>query len=169
MDKQKVAELINGNKYFSINDLRYNQEVGLMFSKDEFEDFYKAHRLIIKSNNSKDKNAYGCYYDKKTGISWHSCWSNEAFELWLVSYLKYDQAKHHRSDHVHYLEERFKSKGIEPYSKSGKNIHDKLIECGGSLNDAIQNTEKNNNDNKTNNPSSGVVEFIKFFRPYFEN
>ena len=34
MDKKKLYELVFGDKYYSIEDLRYNQKLGIMFSKD---------------------------------------------------------------------------------------------------------------------------------------
>ncbi len=43
MNKQTAANLMVSKKYYSINDLRYNQKVGIMLSKDEFEEF-----LILK-------------------------------------------------------------------------------------------------------------------------
>ena len=50
MNKQQVANLIVGEKYYSINDLRYNQKVGIMLSKDEFEQF-----LSIKNQLADEK------------------------------------------------------------------------------------------------------------------
>lgn len=39
MDKQRIIDLIFSDKYYSITDLRYNQKVGIMLSKDEFYEF----------------------------------------------------------------------------------------------------------------------------------
>ena len=47
MNQQKAAQLIIGEKYYSINDLRYNQKVGIMLSKDEFEQFLKDKEALI--------------------------------------------------------------------------------------------------------------------------
>lgn len=47
MDKQEVVKLIIGEKYHSINDLKYNQKVGIMFSKDEFEQFLKIKDQLV--------------------------------------------------------------------------------------------------------------------------
>ena len=69
MDKQYVIQLITGNKYHSVNDLRYNQKVGIMFSKDDFnellaikdqladEGFERIKALPLKTFNSKH-----CFY-----------------------------------------------------------------------------------------------------------
>lgn len=69
MDKQNAVKLIVGNKYHSINDLRYNQKVGVMLSKDEFnqflsikdqlidEGFESINALPLKTFNSKH-----CFY-----------------------------------------------------------------------------------------------------------
>lgn len=47
MNKQQVIDLIFDEKYYSINDLRYNQKVGIMLSKDEFEDFLAIKDQLI--------------------------------------------------------------------------------------------------------------------------
>lgn len=47
MDKQNAIKLIVGNKYHSINDLRYNQKVGVMLSKDEFNQFLSIKDQLI--------------------------------------------------------------------------------------------------------------------------
>ena len=39
MDKSKVLELLTQDKYYSVDDLRYNQKVGIMFSKEQFSEF----------------------------------------------------------------------------------------------------------------------------------
>ena len=71
MDKQQVVNIIFDQKYHSINDLRYNQKVGIMFSKDEFGQFLKIkdelvdekieliEKLPLKTFNSKH-----CFYVK---------------------------------------------------------------------------------------------------------
>lgn len=47
MDKQNAVKLIVGNRYHSINDLRYNQKVGVMLSKDEFNQFLSIKDQLI--------------------------------------------------------------------------------------------------------------------------
>ncbi len=65
MEKSYVSELISGDKYYSVTDMRYNQKAGLMFSKEQFynfleikdqlvdEGFYVTNKLPLKSFNSK--------------------------------------------------------------------------------------------------------------------
>ena len=145
--------------------------VWIFFDKDDFpkSKFNNANQLIKAKNNSKKLNDYGFHYDIKTGISWHSCWSNEAFELWLTLYFKLDSAKHHRSEYIEYLDSIFgKYHKGDSYQKNLVNIHDKLITCGGSLENAIKYCKKINKNYGNDNPSTGVVEFVEFFKPYFE-
>lgn len=47
MDKQQVKKMILDKNYYSINDLRYNQKVGIMFSKDEFGQFLKIKDELV--------------------------------------------------------------------------------------------------------------------------
>ena len=69
MDLKQVAELIGGEKYYSIDDLRYNQKVGIMFSKDEFEQFLSIKDQLIddgfeyiKTVPLKTFNSKHCFY-----------------------------------------------------------------------------------------------------------
>lgn len=69
MDKQQVANLIVDEKYYPINDLRYNQKVGIMFSKNEFEKFLATkdelvdeHFEPMKSLPLKTFNSKHCFY-----------------------------------------------------------------------------------------------------------
>ena len=69
MDKQEQINLIFGEKYYSINDLRYNQKVGIMFSKDEFQQFLKTKEQLIDENFElikklplKTFNSKHCFY-----------------------------------------------------------------------------------------------------------
>ena len=39
MGKQNVFEIILGNEYYTLDDLRYNKQVGKMFSKEELTNF----------------------------------------------------------------------------------------------------------------------------------
>lgn len=69
MDKQQVADFIIGEKYYPINDLRYNQKVGIMFSKDEFDQFLAIKDQLIdekfelmKPLPLKTFNSKHCFY-----------------------------------------------------------------------------------------------------------
>ncbi|MDD6095095.1 MAG: Fic family protein [Clostridia bacterium] len=69
MDEKTAKSLIFGENYYSVSDLRYNQKVGIMLSKDEFEEllsikdklvdpgFDRIKRLPLKTFNSKH-----CFY-----------------------------------------------------------------------------------------------------------
>lgn len=50
MEKEKVQSLLMNKDYYSVNDLRYNQKVGIMFSKDEFEEFLNIKDKLIEEN-----------------------------------------------------------------------------------------------------------------------
>ena len=70
MEKTKVLELINDTKYYSIEDLRYNQKLGIMLSKDEFYDFLKEKDALVSKGNEdnikkvalKTFNSKHCFY-----------------------------------------------------------------------------------------------------------
>ena len=69
MDKQQALELILGDQYHSINDLRYNQRVGIMLSKGEFEQFLSIKDQLIdekfeyiKALPLKIFNSKHCFY-----------------------------------------------------------------------------------------------------------
>ena len=69
MDKHEMINLIFGEKYYSINDLRYNQKVGIMFSKDEFQQFLKTKEQLFDENFElikklplKTFNSKHCFY-----------------------------------------------------------------------------------------------------------
>ncbi|MBE6587780.1 MAG: Fic family protein [Ruminococcaceae bacterium] len=66
MEKTEVGKLIFGDKYYSVTDLRYNQKIGIMLSRDQFYDFLNTkdqmidehheymEKLPLKSFNSKN-------------------------------------------------------------------------------------------------------------------
>ena len=71
MDTKEIYDLIFGEKYYSINDLRYNQKVGILFSKDEFGQFLKTKEQLIDENFElmiklplKTFNSKHCFYVK---------------------------------------------------------------------------------------------------------
>lgn len=64
MIKENVQMILMNKDYYSIDDLRYNQKVGIMFSKDKFEEFLNIkdslvdeedyiNKLPLKTFNSK--------------------------------------------------------------------------------------------------------------------
>lgn len=69
MNQQKAIQLIIGENYYSINDLRYNKKIDIMLSKDEFEKFLKAKDELIdagyeciKTIPLKTFNSKYCFY-----------------------------------------------------------------------------------------------------------
>lgn len=47
MNKERVESILKNNDYYSIDDLRYNKKVGIMFSKDEFCEFLEIKDQMI--------------------------------------------------------------------------------------------------------------------------
>lgn len=69
MDKAYALNLIMKDKYYTIDDLRYNQKVGIMLSKDEFSEFLTLKdKLVeddiemIKALPLKTFNSKHCFY-----------------------------------------------------------------------------------------------------------
>lgn len=146
--------------------------VWIMFDKDSFPevDFNNANSLINSQNNSPGVNSDGFHYNKENNISWHSCWTNEAFELWLCLYFSYYHVPHTRDDYIKYLRNNKKltSNGIK-YEKNLEDIHQKFEECGGSIENAIKYAKKLTETNGYSNPSTGMYIFAEYFKPYMEH
>ena len=71
MEKKEILKLILGNEYYTIDDLRYNQKLGFMFSKDEMAQFLKEKDDLIETKNErfevlplKTFNSKYCFYVK---------------------------------------------------------------------------------------------------------
>lgn len=70
MEQIKTLELINDIKYYSVDDLRYNRKIGIMFSKDEFNDFLQQKDELVASGREnyikkiplKTFNSKHCFY-----------------------------------------------------------------------------------------------------------
>lgn len=143
--------------------------VWIMFDKDDFTDFEKAHEEILKLNNSKKETVEGFRYNKNTHIVWHSCWSNESFELWLCLYFSYYTSGNSRADYINHLENSTPLKNLGfKYTKNRKNIHDILVNNGGSIETAIKFARRLEQANKIGNPSTGVYLFAEYFLPYMK-
>lgn len=145
--------------------------VWVFFDKDDFpfEDFNIAHKTIQKMNNSKDLNLDGFKYNNKTGIAWHSCWSNEAFELWLCLYFHYIESSLSREQYKEHLNNipSLKKIGFN-YEKKLSGIHKLLQENGGVMKNAIKHAKKLEELNGIQNPSTGVYQFAEYFQLYME-
>ena len=71
MEKKDYLKLIFGPEYYTIDDLRYNQKLGFLFSKDELAQFLKEKEYLIEENNEdieklplKTFNSKYCFYIK---------------------------------------------------------------------------------------------------------
>lgn len=71
MEKEDYYKLIFGSEYYAIDDLRYNQKLGFLFSKDEMAQFLKEKERLIDENNEgveklplKTFNSKYCFYVK---------------------------------------------------------------------------------------------------------
>jgi Fic family protein len=69
VDKKQVIDLITSKTYHSINDLRYNQKIGIMLSKDQFEDFLRIKDQLVEEKLDcikplplKTFNSKHCFY-----------------------------------------------------------------------------------------------------------
>jgi hypothetical protein len=47
MNKEYVLNLITGKEYYSIDDLRYNQKLGFLFSKEKFSEFLSIKEKLV--------------------------------------------------------------------------------------------------------------------------
>lgn len=47
MDKNKILQILLDDEYYTIDDLRYNKNVGILFSKDELNDFLSTKDNLI--------------------------------------------------------------------------------------------------------------------------
>lgn len=152
--------------------LKNNEQINhvwIMFDKDDFTHFDEAHNLILTLNNSKKLNVDGFKYQESTKISWHSCWSNESFELWLCLYFTYYTSANSRKDYITHLEEikPLKDTGFI-YEKNLVDIHDTLVLNGGSIQRAIKFAKKLEKANNIANPSTGMYQFAEYFLPYMK-
>lgn len=162
---------------FAIKDvkkrLKKNERIDhvwIFFDKDSFplNDYNAAIAKLENMNNSNDQNIEGFKYEKNTEIVWHSCHSNEAFELWLCLYFNYLNSSLDRNQLISHLNDIPNLKKIDfKYEKDLENIHDILINNGGSLDKAIKYAEKLKTNNN-GNPSTAVYKFVKYFKPYMK-
>ena len=166
-----TISLVNFAKKDIENRLRKKEiidHVWIFFDKDEFpiSDFNNADKMINEMNNSEKENNDGFKYNKNTEISWHSCFSNEAFELWLCLYFNLYNSALSRDNYIRILDQNLSKNG--PYSKTLKNIHQLLTKSGGNINNAIKYAKKLFNNNKLSNPSTSIYLFAEYFKPYMK-
>lgn len=142
--------------------------VWIFFDKDDFPHarFLHAHEMIEKMNDSKIKNNDGFRYDTTTNISWHSCFSNEAFELWYCLYFGFYSEPHNRKEYITCLNQKLKH---SQYSKTRKDMHQFLVSHGGNVKKAIQYAKKLPGAKTRENPSTGVYQFVEYFLAYMDH
>ncbi len=159
LDLVKFAE---EDVHFRIKNKERIDHVWIFYDKDSFPEdkFDNAHHKIISKNTIYNKEN-GEYTDKN-GISWHSIWSNECFELWVLLHFDYIDAALNRGSYYTKIEERL---GDGVYKKNLNNLYDLLIQHG-DVNLAINSAKKLEKDNNINNPSTGVYKFVEHFKLY---
>ena len=187
--KTNDIEIINGNKdlsYSTIGLIKYGEKdikrrikngeridhVWFFFDKDEFEenDYSKACKYEEKINDSTNTNAEGFHYNKNNEITYHCCWSNEAFELWLYLYFEYVDSQISRDEYVKKINKLPQLKKINfSYNKTQENIHQTFVKAGGSIDKAILSAKRLTDKNNYSNPSTAVWKFAEYFKPYFNN
>ena len=146
--------------------------VWIFFDKDDFpiNNFILANSKIENKNNSHDINIDGFNYEIDTNISWHSCFSNESFELWLLLYFNYSDSSLNREQYIKKINNVPSLKKINfVYEKNKDYIHTIFSKNGGSIENAIKNSKKLESLNKTNNPSTCVYKFAEYFKSYMNN
>ena len=166
----KLVEYAEQDVRKRLQDGEIINQVWIMFDKDSFpkDDFDAAIYKIESKNDSEGDNEFGFYFQKKTNIAWHSCSSNESFELWYLLYYDYVDSKLSRSDYIDKLKNKDGLKHLnEKEMKSFEGIHDLITANGGDIKNAIRNANKLNMQNNKENPSTYVVKFAEFFLPYF--
>lgn len=69
MDKTECLKIVLDNDYYTIRDLRHNQKLGFLFSKDKLEEFFKAKEMLIEEGEEAIKklplktfNSKYCFY-----------------------------------------------------------------------------------------------------------
>lgn len=156
LDVQK--KLTNGYKI---------DHVWIFYDKDSFlkDDFDNAHHKIINKNKSENKNAN---YDREpsdsNGIRWHSVWSNECFEIWVLLHFIYLESVLSRETYIPKTDEYL---GSGVYAKNLDNLYD-LLKENGDIEKAIRFAKRLERQNGLNNPSTGLYQFIEHFKLYLK-
>jgi len=71
MEIKEVTKLILGEKYYTKTDLRYNRKIGLLFSKEQFDEFLNIKEQLVEKGineirhvNLKTFDSSNCFYVK---------------------------------------------------------------------------------------------------------
>lgn len=145
--------------------------VWIFFDKDSFDDFDKACQLIEDKNNKEHRNAFGELADSNN-ITWHSCWSNECFELWIYLHFENLESAISRKLYIDKINKFIRTKGFknETYSKNKKDLLKFLVKVNASFELADRLAEnKDPGEGKIKpNPSTGIYNFQKRFLKYID-
>lgn len=147
--------------------------VWIFFDKDDFSsaDFAKAIERIEKQNQSgySEQNLNEDPCDKE-GIHWTACYSNRCFELWLCLYFCFFQSQVSKSEEYvdklnHYLKD---NQAPFVYEKNLADLHQKLQQAHGDIDQAIRYGKKLREKNGTHEPSTNVDVFAFYFKNYLK-
>lgn len=162
------AEKDINNKLVKNEIVKY---VWIFYDKDSFpkDDFDNTLTSIISKNKMKNDDGDPC---DENGIAWRACWSNECFEIWALLHFSYvDSAISRKNGQksnniINKINECLKTKGTnERYEKNLKNLYD-LLTTHGDVKNAIKHAMTLEKDHKTNNPSTGIYQFLVYFKKY---
>lgn len=105
--------------YVKKNDIKKGQ-IWCVYDKDSFpaEHF---NSVVERAENLNKENP---------DLQYHATWSNECIEFWFILHFAYYTANNHRTEHIAFLNDKFKELGIGKYQKNMKNIFDILLEKG---------------------------------------
>lgn len=131
-----------------------------VFDKDDFpiEHFNGVSKKIEELNR------------KYRQLRFHSIWSNECFEFWLLLHFSLYSSNNHRSIYLKNLNENFKKRGLGSYRKNDSRLFEELLEIGNPKL-AIRHAERILRENKNRQPSqiapgTKVQELVKALAVY---
>ncbi len=136
--------------------------VWIFFDKDDFKktNFNNAHKKIINRNKKNYLNDDGDHVDENN-VRWHSLWSNECFELWVLLHFEFMSSNLPRKDYFQKLKKYIK------YNKTMTNLYD-ILKKEGNVESAITFSKRLEKINGINNPSTGVYQLLEYFKLYLE-
>ena len=171
VEKPKVEHTV-GLVKFAIRNIKQRLKNGetidyvwIFYDKDEYKDFDDAYKLIQKQNTSESDCG-------NNDITWFSCWSNQAFEVWLYHYFENLTTSLDRKYYEGKINAFLKRNGCkEKYSKTRHDIHHFLENNGGSIERATELMKKKDLEHKNEkpDPSSGVYQFAEYILAYIKN
>lgn len=138
------------------------------FPKDDFDNTF--HSIMSKNKDiylNKHLDNKAC---DKNGIMWNACWSNEAFEIWVLLHFVKITSALRRDLYIGKINEYINVEN-DKYEKNKTNLYEILSKYG-SVDRAIK-YAKQLDDELVNtcvktNPSTGVYLFVKHFILYLK-